>query len=128
MLSTILYLYLLGPIIDHFSTVQYNNDHVDFLGLILLIFIFSIAACVQNAATLKKLNNEGWLYRIIIFFLDILVMPLSLLAVVLYNNYHAIGMINISSVFNPLVFILVHSVLQVLFLLILKRKSDRNLI
>lgn len=108
-LSTISYFYLLGPIVDRYSTVLYNNDHIDLFGVLLLIFIFSIAACIQNAATLKKINNEGWLYKIIIFFLDLLVMPLSMLLVVLYNNYNAIGLTNLSTVFTPLMFIFVHA-------------------
>ena len=109
--------------LEKFSSVTYN-DNMSFKGVrinYLLCIIYGIAAYNLDIITLNEIKKQNWKNLLFQVFLDVLIIPLSVFIMVVYNNQTLKSIGNFDSLTNIYLVIILLSIKHVIFLIIYKR-------
>lgn len=114
-------------ILNKFSKISDNDAWFSesFMLTYLLCIAYGIFSYSINLVTLKEIKKKGWRFLPVQMVLDILIVPLSILILVLYNNFKYSNLGNVSldieSLLNIYMVVLLVSIKHVIILIANKR-------
>lgn len=127
------YLYQLSfdKIINLNSSIRYYSTDMGGSTVkdLILVLIYCMVTFFMAMQALRALRENRWWPLFFILVLDAAAVPASMLLVVAKGLYWKIGMMNVNSLLDPLILIIICSLVNALYFLpyqqIIKRKPER---
>jgi len=124
------YLYQLSfdKIINQSSSIRYYSTTIEGSTVkdLILVLIYCLITFFMGVRALRMLKETRWWPLFIILALDAAAVPASMLLVVLKSLYWKIGAMDVSSLLDPIILIIICSLINALYFLpyqmIVKRK------
>jgi len=97
---------------------------------LILVLIYCMVTFFMAIQALRALRENRWWPLIIILALDAAALPVSMLLVVMESLFWHMGMMNVNSLLDPIILIIVCSLINALYFLpyqkLIKRKPERS--
>lgn len=97
---------------------------------LILVLIYCMVTFFMAIQALRALRENRWWPLIIILVLDAAALPVSMLLVVMKSLFWHMGMMNVNSLLDPIILIIVCSLINALYFLpyqkLIKRKPERS--
>jgi hypothetical protein len=128
------YLYQLSfdKIITLSSSIRYYSTAIEGSTLkdLILVLIYCLVTFFMAIQALRALRENRWWPLFVILVLDVAAVPVSMLLVVAKGLYWKMGMMNVSSLLDPIILAIVCSLVNALYFLpyqqIIKRKPGHQ--
>jgi len=123
-----LYEFSIDKIINQSTSIRYYSTEIGGSTLkdLILVLIYCLVTFFTAIQAFRALKESRWWPLIIILALDVAALPLSMLLVVMKGLFWKMGMMNISSLLDPIILIIICSLINALYFLpyqmIVKRK------
>lgn len=123
-----LYEFSIDKIINQSSSIRYYSTETGGSTLkdLILVLIYCLVTFFMAIQAFRALKESRWWPLIIILALDAAALPISMLLVVMKGLFWKMGMMNISSLLDPIILIIICSLINALYFLpyqmIVKRK------